>query len=70
MDLRQLALKQQAVCQAFLDGEMDDKTFRGEMMTLAFTASGVSDAETTGTHRNSGCLQKCSGFKARHCRCP
>ena len=45
MDLRQLALKQQAVCQAFLDGKMDAKTFRGEMMTLAFTASGVSDDE-------------------------
>ena len=45
MDLRQLAEKQQAVCQAFLDGNIDDKTFRGEMMTLAFAASGVSNDE-------------------------
>lgn len=43
--LRQLAINQQKLCQAFLDGKIDEKEFRGSLMHAAFEASGVTDEE-------------------------
>lgn len=45
MTMTEIALKQIEICQAFLDSKMDVKTFKSSMMTLAFTAAGVSDDE-------------------------
>lgn len=45
MTMTEIALEGQSICQAFLDGEIDAKTFRSSMMTLAFTAAGVSNDE-------------------------
>lgn len=45
MTMTEIALKQIDICQAFLDGKMDVKTFKSSMLTLAFTAAGVSNDE-------------------------
>lgn len=43
--MKDIATKTIAICQAFLDDEIDAKQFRSSLMTLAFTAAGVSDNE-------------------------
>ena len=43
--MKNVATKTIALCQAFLDDKIDAKTFKSSLMTLAFTAAGVSEDE-------------------------
>ena len=44
-DLKELALQIQSFCQAFLEDKIDSREFKTMLMTLSFTAAGVSDDE-------------------------
>ena len=84
-DLKELALQIQSFCQAFLEDKINSREFKTMLMTLSFTAAGVSDDEMkafntvlAGTlsdekHRKGGslrCIQKCHRGYARDCIYP
>lgn len=60
--MKDIATKTIAICQAFLDDEIDAKQFRSSLMTLAFTAAGVSNDEMEAFNMALQALYKMKGI--------